>query len=447
MVDARATLRAQALPSSGILPRPNIDRGTAMRPISKRQFLQSATAALALAAFERLFAETAAIAPAALAKDDAFWESIRRQYSVTADFIQLENGYYSLAADPVLESFIAHVRRVNATSSFYMRTQQADDKLAVRTQLARVLGCADAELIITRNTTESLDTVINGFDWKPGDEAVMTAQDYGSMLDMFKLQARRHGMVNHVLSVPMHPKSDDEIVDLYAGAVTPKTRLLMVCHMINITGQILPVRKIVDMAHRHGVQVMVDGAHTFAQLDFKIDDLGCDYYGSSLHKWLGAPLGAGILYVRRDRIKPLWQMYGDATYPDDDIRKLNHTGTHPAATDLAITDAIRFHDAIGIRRKSARLRYLQRYWTDKLRGSKRIVLNTPEQIERSCAIANVGIEGVAPADLAKLLLDKYRIFTVAIDGAGVHGARVTPQVFTTTRELDLLVQALQEIAA
>ncbi len=317
------------------------------------------------------------IAPAELAQDDAFWESIRRKYTVTTDFIQLENGYYSLAADPVLESFIGHVRQVNATSSFYMRTKQVDDKLAVRTELTRLLGCADAELIITRNTTESLDTVINGFDWKPGDEAVMAEQDYGSMLDMFKLQARRHGLVNRLVSVPLHPRSDDEIVDLYAGAITPKTRLLMVCHMINITGQILPVRKIADMAHRRDVQVMVDGAHTFGQLDFNIEDLGCDYYGSSLHKWLGAPLGAGILYVRRERIKSLWQMVGDATFPDDDIRKLNHIGTHPAATDLAIVDAIHFHDAIGIQRKSARLHYLQRYWTGRLRDARRIVINTP----------------------------------------------------------------------
>jgi selenocysteine lyase/cysteine desulfurase len=418
-----------------------------MRSLSKRQFLQSATALLSLATCERLFAQVAAIAPVALAQDNDFWESIRKKYSVTSDFIQLENGYYSLAADPVLESYIGHVRKINATSSFYMRTRQADDKLAVRKQLARLLGCADAELIITRNATESLDTVIAGIDWKPGDEAVMAEQDYGSMLDMFKLQARRHGMLNRVVSVPLHPKSDDEIVDLYASVLRAKTRLLMVCHMINITGQILPVRKIADMAHRHGVQVMVDGAHTFGQLDFKIDDLGCDYYGSSLHKWLGAPLGAGILYVRRDRIKPLWQLYGDATFSDDDIRKLNHTGTHPAATDLAIVDAIGFHEAIGIQRKSARLRYLQRYWTDKLRGTKRIALNTPEQPERSCAIANVGIEGVAPTDLAKTLLDKYRIFTVAIDGAGVHGVRVTPQVFTTLKELDALVKALTELAA
>jgi len=424
-----------------------------MASISKRQFLRSiggagATAALSLATLRRLFAETAVATPADLAQDDDFWDSIRKRYVVTPDFIQLENGYYSLTAEPVLDNYIRHVRQINATSSFYMRTKQVDDKLAVRHDLARLLGCADGELVITRNTTESLDTIIHAYDWHAGDEAVMAEQDYGSMLDMFKLQARRRGIVNRLISVPMQPQSDDEIVAAYESAITPKTRLLMVCHMINITGQILPVRRIVEMAHRRGVQVMVDGAHTFAQLDFTIGDLGgCDYYGSSLHKWLGAPLGSGILYVRRDRVPPLWQTFGDATFPDDDIRKLNHTGTHPAATDLAIRDALAFHEAIGAARKSARLRYLQRYWTGNVRGAKRIVLNTPEAPERSCAIANVGVQGVAPADLAKILFDKYRIFTVAIDGAGVHGVRVTPQVFTTTAELDQFVRALKEIAA
>jgi len=425
-----------------------------MHPISKRRFLGSisagvaALAALPLARIEHAFAQVATVAADELAADETFWQSIRKQYGVTRDFIQLENGYYSLTAEPVLERYVHHVREVNATSSFYMRTKQADDKLAVRRELARMLGCPAEELIITRNTTESLDTVISGFDWKPGDEAVMAEQDYGSMLDMFKLQARRHGMVNRIVSVPLHPQSDDEIVAVYEAAITSKTRLLMVCHMINITGQILPVRRIVEMAHRRGVQVMVDGSHTFAQLDFTIADLGgCDYYGSSLHKWLGAPLGSGILHVRRDRIAGLWPLYADASFADDDIRKLNHTGTHPAATDLAIRDAIAFHETIGAARKMARLRHLQRYWTDRVRGTKRIVVNTPEAVERSCAIANVGIDGVAPADLAKTLLDKYRIFTVAIDGAGVHGVRVTPHLFTTTQELDALVGALKRIAS
>ncbi len=425
-----------------------------MRPISKRQFLKSMAATigssslLSMVDLERLLAHTTHLSPTALAERDDFWETIRTSYTVTPDFIQLENGYFSLAANPVLEAYIQHVREVNAVSSFYMRTRQADDKLASRKALARMLGCSDNELIITRNTTESLDTVIAGLDWKAGDEAVMAPTDYGSMLDMFTLQAKRHGIVNRMVTVPMHPQSDDEIVQVYERAFTPKTRLLMVCHMINVTGQILPVKRIVEMAHRHGVEVMVDGAHAFAQLDFAVGDLGgCDYYASSLHKWLGTPLGAGILYVRNDRIRPLWQLFGDASFADDDIRKLNHTGTHPVATDLAILDAIRFHEAIGIQRKSARLRFLQRYWTDRVRGHPNIVLNTPEAPERSGAIANVGIKGRAPAELAKTLLDTYRIFTVAIDGAGVRGVRVTPQVFTTTAELDAFVKALHEIAS
>jgi selenocysteine lyase/cysteine desulfurase len=221
----------------------------------------------------------------------------------------------------------------------------------------------------------------------------------------------------------------------------------MVCQLVNITGQILPVAKIAEMAHRRGVQVMVDGAHAFGQLEFTIPSLGGDYYGASLHKWLGAPLGAGILYVRRELIKPLWPIYSDTSMADDDIRKLNHTGTHPVHTDLGINDAIDYHLGIGIQRKEARLRYLQRHWTAKVRGTPNIVLNTPDDPARSCAIANVGVLGTTPADLAKTLFEKYRIWTVAIDGAGVHGVRVTPQLFTTTGELDQLVRALREIAA
>ena len=424
-----------------------------MSQLTKREFLRrvgvaaGSSMALSLAGVDAVFASVRDLTPESLARRDDFWAGIRAQYTVTSDFIQLENGYYSLAANDVLEGYIGHIRRINAISSYYMRTTQPNDKLTSRQALARLLGASAEEVIITRNTTESLDTVIAGIDWKSGDEAVMAAQDYGSMLDMFKLMARRHGIVNTVVSVPTHPDSDDEIVALYRSAITPKTRLLMVSHMINITGQILPVRKIVAMAHGLGVPVLVDGAHAFGQLDFTIGDLGAaDYYASSLHKWLGTPLGAGILYVRRDRIGPLWQLYGDFGFGDDDIRKLNHTGTHPVATDLAIMDAIRFHETIGIARKSARLRYLQRYWTERVRTGPNIVLNTPAAPERSGAIANVGIKGLAPAALAKVLLEKYRIFTVAIDYAGVQGVRVTPQVFTTTEELDQFVAALTDLA-
>ncbi len=420
-----------------------------MKSFSKRQFLKTlgGSSGLLLLNLGESLARVAHLAPGALAGEEGFWREIRKSYTVTHDFIHLENGYFSLASDEVLRQYLQHIRQVNQVSSYYMRTRMTGDKQAAQKELARLLGCSPEELIITRNTTESLDTVIAGIDWKPGDEAVMAEQDYGAMLDMFALQARRYGIINRLVSLPNHPSSDGEIVDIYEKAITPRTRLLMVCHVVNITGQVLPVRKITEMAHRHGVDVLVDGAHAFGQLAFAIGDLQCDYYGSSLHKWLGNPLGAGILYVRKEKIAGIWPVFGDSGFADSDIRKLNHTGTHPVATDLAIRDAIRFHEMLGIARKEARLRYLQRYWTDKVRNHPNIILNTPHAPERTCAIANVGVKGVNPNDLAKRLLDQYRIFTVAIDRPGVSGVRVTPHLYSTTHELDLFVKALKEIAA
>lgn len=415
--------------------------------MTKREFLKTVGgAALSFTFLDQALAHRHHFSADALARDEDFWALIRKAYRLKPDYINLENGYYLMQSQEVLEAFVRHVRDINYQASYYMRTRQFDDKLAMRTKLAALLGCSVEELIITRNTTESLDTVIAGRNWQAGDEAVMAEQDYGAMLDMFKLQAKRYGMVNKTISLPNNPQTDDEIVALYENAITPKTKLLMVCHMVNITGQILPVRKIADMAHRKGVEVMVDGAHAFAHIDFKIEDLGCDYYGSSLHKWLGCPLGAGLLYVKKDKIEKLWPIFGDMGFKDDDIRKLNHTGTHPVHTDLAIENAIAFHQKIGIERKEARLRFLQNYWTDKVRNHPKIVLNTPADKSRSCGIANVGIKDVKPAALAKTLLEKHKIWTVAIDYANVHGVRITPHLYTTLGELDAFVKALHTMA-
>ena len=413
----------------------------------KRDFLRTLGGAAAALAFSPSQQRLLALPPAELARHDDFWSGLRAKYAVPTAFVHLEHGYYSMQSQPVLERYLQHIRDVNAVSSRYMRTVQAADKSRVRARLAALAGCPPDDLIITRNTTESLDTVVSGFDWRAGDEAVMAVHDYGAMLDHFALMARRWGSVNTRVTVPLDPLSDDDVVQVYANAITPRTKLLMVCHMINITGHILPVRKICDMAHARGVPVMVDGAHTFAQLDFRIPDLHCDFYGASLHKWLGAPLGAGILYVKPGAVERLWPLYGDEGYAATDIRKLNHTGTHPVATDLAIEDAIVFHEAIGIQRKQERLRWLQQYWTSRVRTIPRIRLFTPSDPARTGAIANVGITGMTPGDLATALQDRYRIFTVAIDSAGVTGVRVTPQLFTTTQELDLLVRALTELAA
>jgi selenocysteine lyase/cysteine desulfurase len=413
----------------------------------KRDFLRTLGGASLSALFApELLGRYAAMPALALAEDEAFWTALRAKYALVPDYINLESGYYSMQAQPVLDAYVGHLRALNAAHSRYMRTARVADREKITARLAGLAGCGTDELIVTRNTTESLDTVIGGLEWKAGDEAVMAGTDYGAMLDQFKLVERRYGVVRKVVDVPLHPRSDDEIVAVYANAITPRTKLLMVCHVINITGQVLPVRKIADMAHARGVDVLVDGAHAFAQLDYRIPDTGADYYGASLHKWLGAPLGSGILYVRKGKVKGLWPLFGESAFADDDIRKLNHIGTHPPHTDLAIGDAIDFHESIGVARKEARLKYLRDYWLAKVRGTPRLVLNTPADPARGCAIANVGVEGVAPRDLMNTLFDRYRIWTVGINTPPVRGVRVTPHLFTTTAELDALVKALVEIA-
>ena len=418
--------------------------------MDKRTFLKNAglvgiSCMLSLDSLAELVKSVSGVSSAELARDEDFWASVRKGYKLKPDYINLENGYYNFLPEQVLEKFIGHVREINFQGSYYMRTVQFENKKSMAAKLAEVAGCSPDELIITRNTTESLDMIIGGFDWKPGDEAVMAEQDYGSMLEMFKQVSKRYGVINKVVSVPNHPQTDDDIVNLYASTVTDKTKLLMVCHMINITGQILPIRKICDMAHQKGVQVMVDGAHSFAHFKFTIPELNCDYFGSSLHKWLSVPLGAGILYVRKENIGNVWPLIAESERKPDDISRLNHIGTHPVHTDLAISDAIDFYNIIGVERKEARLRFLQNYWTSKVRDLPNVILNTPADPARCCGIANAGIRGMKPSDMGDFLFSKYKIYTAPIDGAGVHGCRLTPNVYTTTAELDVLVKALTEL--
>lgn len=415
--------------------------------MDKRTFLKS-TAALGLASltsFEALanwVKKHDHVSADLLAEDENFWEGVRQGYRLKPDYINLENGYYNFIPNETLEKYIAHIREVNLQGSYYMRTVQAENKKKVVARLAELAGCKPEEMALTRNTTESLDTVINGYHWQSGDEAIMAEQDYGSIVNQFKLMEKRYGIVLKVLSVPNHPASDEELVELYRQAITPKTKLLLVSHMVNITGQILPIKKICDMAHTLGVDVAVDGAHTFGHLNFKIPDLGCDYYAASLHKWLSVPLGSGLLYVKEGKAPGLWSLMADWRMQDD-ITHLAHTGTHPVATDLTILDAIDFYQKLGPERKEARLRYLQNYWTSRVKGRKNIVLNTPP--DRACGIANVGITGMKPGDMAKTLLDKYKIWTVAIDGQNVFGCRISPNIYTTPAELDVFVGALTDL--
>jgi selenocysteine lyase/cysteine desulfurase len=381
-----------------------------------------------------------------LATNDDFWLKVRQDYKLKSDYINLESGYYNIIPTTTLNKMIEHAQMVNYEGSYYMRTVQWENKKRMAEKLSEVVGCSSKNVIITRNTTESLDMVIKGMNWEKGDEAVFADQDYGAMKVMFEQVSKRYGVVNKLVSVPNHPKNDEEIVNLYASAITSKTKLLMVCHMINITGQILPVKKICQMAHNKGVQVMVDGAHCVGHFKFSIEDLECDYYGSSLHKWLAVPLGTGLLYVKDNHIDNLWPIFAEGPRESGDISRLNHIGTHPVYHDLSIENAIDYYNMLGSERKEARLRYLQEYWSGKVRNHPNIIVNTPKESHRACGIANVGIKNMKPSVLAKRLMEEYKVFTVAIDYANVKGCRISPNVFTTTEELDIFVNALNEMA-
>lgn len=384
--------------------------------------------------------------PSRIEDEEMLWETVRSHYDLKPDYINLESGYYNIIPQPTLQKFVGHIKQVNIEGSYYMRNQLNNDKLILRKRMAAWMDCDHEELVITRNTTESLDLIIAGYPWQKGDEAIYADQDYGAMKVMFEQVAARHGIVNKVVSVPNHPKSDDEIVALYESQITSKTKLIMVCHMINITGQILPIKKICAMAHKHGVEVMVDGAHCVGHFEYSLNDLDCDYYGSSLHKWLATPLGAGLLYINKKRTAKIWPLLADYIKDTSDIKRLNHIGTHPVHTNLAIHDAMDYLEWMGPLRKEKRLRFLQNYWTSALRTTPNVLINTPSDPARSCGIANVGIQGLKPALLAQKLLEDHQVFTVAIDYANVQGCRISPNVFTTTDDLDHFIKAIKTLA-
>lgn len=420
--------------------------------MKKREFLKSlAFTSLASSASFKALSETmqayAHVPADELAKDEAFWLKVREGYRLKTDYINLENGYYCFVPQETLEGYIKWIREINYQGSWYFRTVQWDNKDRAAARLADTFGGTADEVAITRNATESLDVIISGYPWEKGDEAIFAHQDYGSIKNMFELVSRRYGVVNKIIDVPLLPESDEEIVKVYEDAITPNTKLIMVSHMINITGQILPVKKICEMAHKYGVEVMLDGAHCIAHFDFKINELGCDYYACSLHKWLSVPLGAGLLYVKKEKINKIWPLMAPYQLDQANIKNLNHTGTHPVATDLAVNNALDYYEKIGANRKEERLRYLQLYWSDKVRDVPGIMVNTPADPARSCGIANVGIKGMEPTEMAKILLDGYGIYTVGINYAGVVGCRITPNIYTTPKELDVFVNALKEMAS
>ena len=379
--------------------------------------------------------------------EDDLWKTVRGHYSLKPDYINLENGYYNIIPNPTLYKYIEHVKTINFEGSYYMRNSLEDDNLKLRKRISNWLSCDKKNIIITRNTTESLDLIIGGYPWEKGDEAIYAQQDYGSMKLMFEQVSKRYNIKTKIISIPNHPASDEEIVSLYENQITKKTRLIMVCHMINITGQILPIKKICEMAHSYGVEVMVDGAHCVGHFDFSIKDLNCDFYGSSLHKWLSAPLGAGLLYIKEKHISKIWPLLAGHSTGFNGIKRLNHLGTNPVHVHLAINDALDYIDWVGIKRKEKRLKELQNHWIQNLKNIPNIEINTPLPFTKSFGIGNVGIKNMPPKIMAEKLLKEFKIFTVAINYANVKGYRITPNIYNSIDEIEIFIDAIKKLAS
>ena len=423
--------------------------------IDRRQFLGTMAVPAAVAAFGTLRSDHAlAIADELsqvsgsaeeIARDSAFWFRAQEAFTVDRSLVNLNNGGVSPSPAIVQEAMKRHLDYSNTAPPYAMWRILEPQREPVRQRLARVFGCDTEEMALTRNASESLQICQFGLDLQSGDEVLTTTQDYPRMVTTFKQRERREGIVLRQFPIPIPSEDPEEIVRLFAENITSRTRMILMCHVINITGQILPVRAVVQMARDKGIPVVVDGAHAFAHFAFDSRDLDCDFYATSLHKWLFAPHGTGFLYVRQEKIRDLWPLMAAPDALDDDIRKFEEIGTHPAANYLAIAEALTFHEGLGAQRKQARLVYLRDRWAKRLAENDRIRLHTSLRPGFAGGIATVQIEGVDSRELADHLWDRHRILVVAIKHPEFEGIRVSPSVYTTVEELARFVDAMEVV--
>lgn len=385
--------------------------------------------------------------PQEVAQDEDFWQEIQRAFTVDRTIINLNNGGVCPSPRVVQEAMARYLTISNEATAYSMWQLVEPQVESVRQQLARAFGCDPEEMAITRNASEALETVQLGMRLEPGDEVLTTNQDYGRMLTTWDQRARREGITVRKISFPVPAPSMTDLVSRFESAIGPRTKVIHCCHVTNLTGQIFPIRDIVHMARARGIEVIVDGAHAFAHFPFQHSDLDCDYYGTSLHKWLLAPVGTGFLYVRKERIKDIWPLMAAPERMDDNIRKFEEIGTHPAANHNAIAEALAFHEGIGGQRKIERLRYLRDRWMRRLEGKPRVQLLTAFEPGMAGGLATVGIEGIEPAAIADWLWKNRRTFVVPIVHAEYKGIRVTPNVYTRLQEIDVFAESMEHILA
>jgi len=407
----------------------------------------TAMAALQDTAIDRVSAAAASAkgrTPEDMAADEDFWTEVRSAFTVDRNVVNLNNGYVSPSPRGVQDAMRRYLEYSDMGPYHTMINVLERQVESVRRQLAAAAGCDPEEMAITRNSSESLENAQYGIDLKAGDEVLTTNQDYPRMLTTFRQRERREGIVLKTISFPVPPPSMDDLYQRFEKAVTPKTRLILVCHITNRTGQIFPVKRICAMAHARNIPVIVDGAHAFSHFPFQISDLDCDYYGVSLHKWTYAPVGTGFLYVRKSRIASTWPLMAADSRQDTDIRKFEEVGTHPAANHNAISEALIFNENIGIDRKAARLRYLRDRWALRLAQNPKCKTLHSADPAQSCGIGFLAFNGVDPSAMRETLLSKYGIYTAFVPHEEYSGLRVTPNVYTTLREIDYFSEAVEK---
>ena len=416
--------------------------------VSRRSFIHNALAAGSMFPLFSMNYPKGKIELKIKNKDEDYWRKVAGMYHQNVKFINLESGYFSPSPESVKDYWVNFVNEINESPSYYMRTRQNEMREKVREKLANYAGVAKDELVLTRNTTESMNIIIQGIKLEEGDEILRTNLEYPNIIQALDMRERRFGTKVRIVDVPIHPISQDEIVEKVIGAVNKKTKVILISHMVFLNGQVFPVKEVCKKAREMGIETIVDGAHSFSHVDMDVSEIGCDYYASSLHKWLGAPLGNGLLYVKKGNAERLWPLYGDTAYEDDNIMKLEHLGTRPCSDQNGIIPAVDFNLEIGKEEKSKRLKFLQMRWATELKDHKNIILNTPLGEGQSFGIANVGVKSLQPSELADKLFDEHDIFTVPIDDdRGIRGIRVSPNLYSTTEDIDKFIEAMLTIAA
>jgi len=379
-------------------------------------------------------------------ENEDFWGWVRQNYTISANLINLNNGGVSPQPKVVQDAHIRNYQFSNEAPSYYMWRILNEQREGLRHKLANLCGVMPEELAINRNTTEGLNSIIFGLNLKEGDEVVLSTFDYPNMMNAWKQREKRDKIKLVWVHIPQPLEDDASIVKLYADAITSKTKIVHITHLIHWTGNIVPCKAIADMAHKKGCEVIVDAAHSFAHLDYKIEDTGADYFATSLHKWLGAPFGSGLLYIKKDKIKNIWALLSSVEPDGEDIKKFESLGTRSFASEMAIGTAIDFHNIIGAKRKEARLRFLKDYWTEKVAKLPKSKITTSLTAKHSCGIATIGFDGWQAQQVEANLFMNYKIHSGSVILENVNGIRVSPNVYTNLEDLDFLVKGLQGIS-